>query len=191
MKHERDKIIEGHEVDGIHEYDNPMPKWWLYIFYASIAFSVGYVLYYSVGPGVSVAGEYAAEMQAANASMVVLPKAEADESSLRAVFDDKSEVALGQKLFASRCVACHGDKGQGLVGPNLTDDHWIHGNGTLAGIFAVIRDGVPAKGMISWGAQLERKELMQLAAFVASLQGTAPAGGKAAEGTRVAKPSWQ
>jgi len=189
-RHERAQVIEGHEVDGISEFDNPMPRWWLYAFYASVVFSIGYALYYTVGPGESVARLYANEMSAAGL-LPAATKAEADEPSLKAVFDDKAQVAEGQKLFASRCVACHGDKGQGLVGPNLADDHWVHGGGSLTGIFNVVRDGVPAKGMIAWGTQLERAQMMQLVAYIASLQGSAPPGGKAPEGTRIAKPSWQ
>jgi cytochrome c oxidase cbb3-type subunit 3 len=191
-RRERDQLIEGHDVDGIREYDNPLPRWWLYLFYATIVFSVVYWVYYHMGAGgQSIADSYAAEMRERQAQEKALPKAEATEEALLASYRDAAQVAEGKKLYDGRCLACHGDKGQGLVGPNLTDDHWIHGQGTLAGMFKVIRDGVPEKGMIPWGAQLSREQMMQLVAFIATLHGTTPAAAKAPQGDRVAKPSWK
>lgn len=185
-------LIEGHDVDGIREYDNPMPRWWLYIFYVTILFAVGYWIYYHMGAGgKSVAQEYVAEMEAAGASAVAKPKFEADEATLMKAFQDPAQIAAGAKIFAGRCVACHLDKGQGSVGPNLTDDHWINGGGTLVGVFKTIRDGVPAKGMIAWGPQLKNDEMLQIVAFVASLHGTNPPNPKPPQGDKVAKVSWK
>lgn len=189
----RDEVIEGHEPDGIREYDNPLPRWWLYLFYGTIVFSIGYAIYYHLGgPGKSVAAEYALEMEALEALKAAKrPKVELDEATLAAAYREPAQVAAGKALYASRCVACHGPDGQGTVGPNLTDEYWIHGGGTLAGIFKVVRDGVPAKGMIAWGTQLDADQLKQVVAFVASLSGTKPPNAKAPQGEKVAKVSWK
>jgi cytochrome c oxidase cbb3-type subunit 3 len=145
-----------HEYDGIREYDNPMPGWWVTVFWLSVVFAVGYAFHYHVsGNGVSVSDAYASEMAAA-------------------------------RVFTQRCAVCHGDRGQGVIGPNLTDDHWLHGAGTLLDVHRVISEGVPAKGMPAWNLQLSPVEVRQLAALVGSFQGqNLP--GKAPEGTRAAR----
>lgn len=189
---ENEKLIEGHDADGIQEYDNPLPRWWLYIFYATILFSVGYWIYYHMGgPGKSQAQIYVEDMEQLNALKAKMqPKAKADEATLAKLLKDPAQVAAGKQIFGVRCMPCHQKDGGGLVGPNLTDDYWIHGKGTLEGIFKVVRDGVPAKGMIPWGTQLKPQELMQVSVYVASLSGTTPAKPKAPQGEKV-KPSWK
>ena len=89
-----------------------------------------------------------------------------------------------QGAFSLRCGPCHGDKAQGLIGPNLTDNAWIHGKGSLTDIFVVVDQGVLAKGMPAWGKQLSPIEVRKLAAFVGTQRGKAVAG-KAPEGAVV------
>jgi cytochrome c oxidase cbb3-type subunit 3 len=94
---------------------------------------------------------------------------------------DSPAKELGAQAFVSNCVACHEAKGQGKIGPNLTDATWLHG-GDPVSIFKTIRDGAPAKGMPAWGPVLGRGGVTQLTAFVLSLRDT-NIPGKAAEGT--------
>ena len=89
---------------------------------------------------------------------------------------------LGKKSFGEKCSSCHGTQAQGLIGPNLTDSFWLHGNGSPSAIAKVIQDGVPDKGMPSWGPLLSRDELTQIAAYLVSLKGSHPAGAKAPQG---------
>jgi cytochrome c oxidase cbb3-type subunit 3 len=104
-----------------------------------------------------------------------------DETRLVALADPEA-VRRGAENYQKYCVSCHGGQGQGMVGPNLTDDFWIHGGG-VRNVYATIKQGVPAKGMISWQLVFSPKQIQELASFVLSLRGTNPPGGKKAEGT--------
>ncbi len=173
-----------HEYDGIREYDNPLPRWWVWIFAGSFWFSLGYFLHYHVFPhGQSVAAAYEAEIREARALEAKATLAQpVTEESLGKLMSDPALMNDAKALFNLRCAVCHGDRAQGVIGPNLTDDAWIHGKGTLTDIYAVIDAGVLAKGMPAWGRQLSPIELRQVAAFVGSQRGKAVPG-KAPEGT--------
>jgi len=180
---ERDRLLE-HDYDGIKEYDNPLPSWWSWIFVATIVFSLGYWGYYQIGPGPSVIAEYEQEMGEQAARLAKLAPAAsngASEESLRALMKDGKMMASAKEIFATRCVPCHGPQGQGIIGPNLTDDYWLHG-GTLVAIRKTISDGVIEKGMIPWKDQLKPAEVDAMAAYVATLQGTKPANPKPPQG---------
>jgi cytochrome c oxidase cbb3-type subunit III len=175
-----------HEYDGIREYDNPMPQWWLLIFYASCAFAVGYVFYYHLsGRGSSVAADYDAEVAIARRAEAKRALGEkVSEDGLGKLMVDTALMADAKLIFGQRCSPCHGEFGQGVIGPNLSDDHWIHGNGTLMDIHGTISEGVLSKGMPAWKMQLSPLQVRELAAFVGSLRGkNLP--GKAPEGTLV------
>jgi cytochrome c oxidase cbb3-type subunit III len=183
---EQDQLLD-HEYDGIREYDNPLPRWWVWMFAGSFWFSVAYFFHYHVsGNGESVAAAYAADVAAARevAAKASLA-APVSEESIGKLMADTALMNDTKALFALRCAACHGDRAQGTIGPNLTDDAWIHGSGKLVDIFGVINDGVLAKGMPAWGKQLSPIELRKLAAFVGTQRGRAIAG-KAPEGAVVA-----
>jgi cytochrome c oxidase cbb3-type subunit 3 len=109
------------------------------------------------------------------------------EESLGKLMADAALMNDAKALFALRCTPCHGDKAQGLIGPNLTDAAWLHGSGHLAEIFEVIDRGVLAKGMPAWGKQLSPIEVRKLAAYVGTQRGRNVAG-KAPEGTVAAAP---
>ncbi len=178
MSEPKDELLD-HAYDGIREYDNPLPKWWLGIFYISIIFALIYIPYYLFLGGPSQEDEYAAEMAAAAASA---PKVDAaGEDALEKIAADAGRVGEGKALFAVNCMPCHAADAGGLVGPNLTDDHWIHG-GRLTDIARVISEGVPEKGMIAWKKQLSPAQIQSLTAFVRSLRGTKPAAPKPPEG---------
>ncbi|MCA9599596.1 MAG: c-type cytochrome [Myxococcales bacterium] len=184
---DQDLLIGDHEYDGIQEYDNPLPRWWKLIFWGSFFFAIGYLFHYHVtGNGTSVAEAYAADMKEAEEAEAKRAAAEVvTPESLQKLIDNPSAVTEGQGVFTARCVACHGDKGQGIVGPNLTDNSWIHGAGKPMDIYKVVSEGVAAKGMPAWSKQLTPKELRSVVAYVVKdLKGT-NAAGKPPEGNPV------
>ncbi len=176
-------MLMDHEYDGIQEYDNPLPRWWVWIFWGSTVWAaVYYVVYHVTGSVPGVIASYDAEVKAAGASA---PKAVAQsEDSLNKAMNDATTVAAGKAVYGLRCAACHADKGQGLVGPNLTDKHWVHGEGKLLDIHKVVSEGVAAKGMPAWEKQLTPAELTQVVAYVGTLRGKMETG-KAPEGKEV------
>ncbi len=183
LSEEKDLEIE-HEFDGIKELDNPTPAWFMYLFYATVIFAVVYMLNFHVFKiGKSQEEEYIAEIEQAEAAKeAFLAQSEnrVDENTV-AVSTDPSVISSGQAIYDKNCMACHGDKGQGTVGPNLTDDYWLHG-GTVKSIFKTIKYGVPDKGMISWEKQLTPKEIADVSNYIKSLRGTNPPGAKEPQG---------
>lgn len=177
---------EKHEYDGIEELDNSLPKWWLNLFYLTVIFSSGYFTYYVLGEGPSLMDEYKRarneiELQQIASSLNVKP---ASEDDLRAMLKDSSKKEVGKKVFAARCISCHGKLGEGGIGPNLTDDYWIHGS-KMTEIAATITNGVSDKGMPPWGSVLSRDELHAVTVFVKSLRGTHPPNAKGPQGELV------
>ncbi|WP_235296418.1 cbb3-type cytochrome c oxidase N-terminal domain-containing protein [Portibacter marinus] len=175
----------GHSYDGIRELDNKLPPWWLFLFYGTIAFSVVYMWIYEWGPNdwssemeYRIAMEEAEEQKERFFSKMT---ASIDENNVIFIEDEKSLI-LGQEVFIKNCAACHGPEGQGLVGPNLTDDYWIHG-GNIKDIFKIIKYGVPEKGMIPWNTQLKPTTIQSVASYIQTLHGTNPPNPKAKEGT--------
>ncbi len=182
---ERDQLL-NHEYDGIREYDNPLPRWWVWIFAGSFWFSVGYFIHYHLtGNGTSVAAAYEADVAEARelAAKSTLSQP-VSEDSLSQLMADAALMKDARSAFSLRCGPCHGDRGQGLIGPNLTDNAWIHGRGSLTDIFKVVDEGVLAKGMPAWSKQLSPIEVRKLSAYVGSLRGKAVPG-KAPEGALV------
>ena len=167
--------MEVHEVDGITEHDNPLPKWWLATFYLSIAFSVVYFLYYELGNGPNLKQELAQNYQ----QQVEIPALEAAKRGSGGTPDDELKAALaapailqkGKDVYLAKCAACHGPGGEGSIGPNLTDHFYLNGDGSLGAIAKVIKEGVSAKGMPSWEALLSHEEWVASSAFVRSLKG--------------------
>jgi cytochrome c oxidase cbb3-type subunit III len=181
------ELLLSHEYDGIREYDNPMPRWWVWIFWGSFYFAVGYFIHYQLtGNGETVAAAYetevtlAREKEAAQAMSGGLT-----EESLTKLTANSAMMADASKLFGQRCSQCHASKGEGLIGPNLTDNYWIHGNASLMSIYEVISEGVQAKGMPPWKKQLRPTELGKLAAYVGTLRGTNVPGPKGPEGALI------
>lgn len=180
---DQDRLIE-HEYDGIQEFDNPMPRWWVTTFWGTIIFSAVYLLNVGpVGSGEGRIAQYEADMAAWRTAHPT-DQGTVDREALLAMAGDPEVLEEGQELFTRNCAACHGPDGGGVIGPNLTDDAWIHG-GTIAEIHAVVVEGVLAKGMPAWGRQLTPDQVNAAVAYVWSLQGTTPANPKAAEGAVV------
>jgi cytochrome c oxidase cbb3-type subunit III len=181
---EKDKVI--HEVDGIQEYDNKLPNWWLYTLYGAVAFATIYWFHYHVGAfGDSSAATYQAEVDAETARAAARVKAAGlmSAEALSALARDRATVDQGKQVFEKTCAACHRQDGGGVVGPNLTDDYWIHG-GAPDRVFRTITEGVPDKGMPAWGPQLGADRVQAVAAYVISLRNTNVPGGKAPQGER-------
>ena len=177
---DEDRLLE-HEYDGIREYDNPLPRWWLWIFYATIVFvPLYYVLPGRLGENGGNVAEYDAEVAAYKSGQPAAPPTISSEALL-ALSKDREALEEGREVYARNCVACHGADGGGVIGPNLTDDAWIHG-GAPSAIHYTVVVGVLAKGMPGWERLLKPEELDQVVAYVISLQGTKPATPKAPEG---------
>jgi cytochrome c oxidase cbb3-type subunit 3 len=180
----QDKVL--HELDGIKEYDNPMPGWLMAIWWGSLVFSAAYLIFYalSFGEG-SMEAEYRGETQSAltgvQAHFDANPLVPPSPADLLAGAKDPAVIDVGAGRFARTCASCHGEKAQGLIGPNLTDDRWIHG-GSVEQVFQSVAKGWPAKGMPPWGRAMKPEELSALVSYVRSIQGSNPPNAKAAEG---------
>lgn len=178
--------MDDHEYDGIRELDNPAPFWWQLCFYLSIAFAFGYYIYYEAsGKGPSSVAEIEEQLTEVRRLQIAARQSGPDESALLALLKDAAQLQGGREAYVARCAACHGADGGGLIGPNLTDAHWLHGKGKIGDVFKVIQDGVPANGMPAWGMLMSEVELKQVAAFAYSLKGTKPQNPKAPQGEEV------
>jgi len=178
------------DFDGIRELDNRIPPWFNYLFGGTIVFAFVYLLNYHVFQSSPLpAQEYQAEVAQADLlrRLRVASEGEINEAALVKLVDAGS-LAAGHEKFTKYCVTCHGPNGEGKVGPNLTDQYWLHGGG-VKNVYATIKNGVPAKGMISWKLVFTPKEIQQIASYVLSLQGTNPPGGKPPEGTMYVEPA--
>ena len=169
-----DRLLD-HEYDGIREYDNPMPRWWLATFWVTIIFAILYLLNVPViGIGKGRLADYEADMaQAAALAAKNNPLAGITADQLVAVSTDPAEHALGSATFATSCASCHLADGGGQIGPNLTDRYWLHGNRPLE-IFKTVTDGVAAKGMPPWGKMLKPAQLIAVTGYVLTLRGATP-----------------
>ncbi|MCC7441541.1 MAG: c-type cytochrome [Bdellovibrionales bacterium] len=181
----------GHVYDGIEELDHPPPPWFVAMFYLTVAIGLAYYAYYEIGPGPTQGQELQAERRKEELAELTSLAASGgskipSEDELQAMGKDPGRRSAGAAVFSTKCASCHGNRGEGGIGPNLTDRHWIHG-GRLTDVFNVITQGVPVKGMPPWGALLKQEEVEGVTAFVASLAGTNPPGGKAPQGELVEK----
>jgi cytochrome c oxidase cbb3-type subunit 3 len=178
---EQDRLLD-HEYDGILEYDNPMPRWWVWTFWATFWFACAYIFHFWFGNGVSIADSFKEEDEAARAALAAAAMSQpVTEESLLPLLSAAGTVKSGGEVFLTRCAPCHGQKGEGLIGPNLTDGSWIHG-GQLLDIYKTVSTGVAAKGMPAWEKQLTPEQLRQVVAFVGTLRGS-NIPGKAPEGS--------
>lgn len=180
----RDKKLD-HEYDGIEEYDNPLPPWWVWLFVLTVIWGFGYMYYYHVGGlGGSSYDEYASEIKQHDEQVFKASMAAAAKNIKQLPVEpltDAASVAEGQDIFLKNCVSCHGQKGEGGVGPNLTDNYWIHG-GKFADKVNTITNGVTTKGMIAWKAVLRQDQIIKVASFITTLKGTNPPNAKAPQG---------
>lgn len=181
---EEKEVLTDHDYDGIQELDNNLPPWWKWMFYISIGWAVVYLIYFHVlqiGP--LQEEEYKNNMAQAEQEVQAYLEAMAlnvDENTVELVLDE-SRINSGKSTYMALCKQCHGAGGEGGVGPNLTDDYWIHG-GRIKDVFKTVKYGVPQKGMISWEAQLSPVQIQNVSTFIMTLRGTNPPNPKAPQG---------
>ncbi|WP_138431006.1 cbb3-type cytochrome c oxidase N-terminal domain-containing protein [Fodinibius saliphilus] len=184
---EKDKLLD-HEYDGIRELDNHMPFWWLWLFFITIAISVFYLLFYQVlGWGQTQIEEYEQEIAEAEAKFGGSEEQEPAASFTWQISEEEADIQAGKQMFngSQLCYTCHGKEGQGMVGPNLTDNQWIHGCSPKE-IAQSIIEGFPQKGMLAYGSgsKISNEKVQQIVSYMATLQGTEPADAKAADPNR-------
>jgi len=185
LKDEQDVDL-SHDYDGISELDNKLPPWWTVAFGLTILFSIGYMYRYHVAESAPLQIE---ELQIAmkkaekeKDAYLVKNASNVDENSVTLL--DASAVAGGKVLFTANCTPCHGSVGEGnAVGPNLTDDYWLHG-GSLGDVFKAIKYGWPDKGMRSWRDDFSPVQMAQLTSFIHSIKGTNPPNAREPQGEK-------
>lgn len=177
-------VLMNHDYDGIEELDNDLPPWWKYGFYLCIAASVVYLYVYANGIAPNSTEEYnvaVAEGNVLKAQYLAEMANSINEENV--TLADVAGVTKGKTIFVKKCKTCHGANAEGLSGPNLTDEYWLHG-GDIKSIFKTVKYGVPAKGMISWKDQLSPQEMQEVSSFIMSLQGTNPPNAKDPQGEK-------
>ncbi len=162
----------GHIYDGIEEYDNPLPQWWLWMFYITIIFSVIYLILY---PGLgsykgalnwTQVNQYQEEVEAADA--VFLPKLKQYAAlSYEELLSEPEALAMGQSIFANTCFGCHGADARGSLGyPNLTDDEWLYGGSQQAIEHSILKG---RQGMMpAWSQVLDTRGLNEVTHYILS-----------------------
>jgi cytochrome c oxidase cbb3-type subunit 3 len=177
----------GHDYDGIRELNNKLPPWWLYGFYITIIFAVVYLWRFHIShTGPSSKEEYELSVSRAQARIdaYVKAKGEAVDENTVTRLTATADLDAGKAIFLKSCATCHKPTGAGDVGPNLTDDYWLHGN-DIRDLFKTIRYGFNA--MPQWQMAYSNKQIAQVASYVKTLHGSNPAGGKAPQGTLMAE----
>jgi len=173
---EEETVLLDHDYDGIHELDNHLPPWWKWLFYATVIWGVIYFMVYHIFDAMPLMHEeYEIVMEDARISMEKKLASEGgtiDENNVE--FSDEADVlASGKAIYDRDCLVCHAPEGQGLIGPNFTDNNWIHG-GSINDLFKTIKYGVPQKGMISWQSKLSPSDMRDVACFILTFVGTTP-----------------
>jgi cytochrome c oxidase cbb3-type subunit III len=166
----RTDAIQGeivHEYDGIEEADNELPRWWVAVFLGTIAFGGAYYLVYEKYQTLPSPTQELAKVMVERSER----GGELNDQQLLAAAKDAKAIGAGKVAYTNNCVACHGTKLEGNIGPNLTDSHWLHGGAPLS-IFTTVRDGVPAKGMPTWGAILGPQGVRDVTAYLLTLRNT-------------------
>lgn len=180
------ELLLDHAYDGIQELDNPLPEWWKMTFYGGIIFGIPYFLYFVVLGGPTLYEEY--EKDLAYIEAVRLEMAGNldifDPVDYQAKILVPENLARGAIIYEENCLACHADRGQGDIGPNLTDAYWIHGDGGAEFVYKMVVNGFEENGMPPWKDFLSKEEMIQVTAFVQTLKDT-NIEGKGPEGNKV------
>jgi cytochrome c oxidase cbb3-type subunit 3 len=177
----QDELLD-HDADGIKEFDNALPRWWLYGFYFTIVFAAVYLVNYHVLPRplfgrAGMVAEYQAELEAASREAASRPQAARATGALAALTDQAS-LDKGRAIFegpSNACFSCHRTDLGGLVGPDLTDDRWLHAC-SIQDVVNSIKTGYPLKGMLPYGVgkPLPDDQVLQVASYVLSKRGSSP-----------------
>ncbi len=179
------QLLLDHDYDGIKELDNNLPPWWVYLFYACIAFAVIYLVRFEIMGGDNQEMELKKEIAQAKIDIAEYKKTAPDlmdENSVT-LLTGAADLAAGKEIFTTNCVACHRADAGGQIGPNLTDDKWILGGGIKNVFHTITNGGRDGKGMIAWSKNgLKPTQIQLVASYVLSLQGSNPVNPKAPEG---------
>ena len=160
MSKDTDRLMgHAHEADGIEEYDNPLPDWWVGLFWLCIIWAVGYTVHYHFIAGHSQEARLEAEMAAAAQMWPQMAASQVTFSLTPEAID------AGEGVYGTYCFVCHGANLEGGIGPGFLDDDWTHG-GTPEEVIHIIVEGVPEKGMAPWGPILRGDQINQVAAFI-------------------------
>jgi cytochrome c oxidase cbb3-type subunit 3 len=177
---EKEKLLIDHDFDGIKELDNPPPPWLVYLFYASIIFAGIYFFVYHVFKTADTQEERYEE------ELAKFESSQPTETLKLAFTNNKEELAKGEELYNTKtCATCHGAKLEGnSIGPNLTDEYWIHGN-TIENLVDIISNGNIPKGMTAFKTQMTPEEIVWVSSYIWSKQGSNPANAKEPQGEKM------
>jgi cytochrome c oxidase cbb3-type subunit III len=181
-------VMLDHSYDNIVELNNPIPRWFMVLFYSTVVFAVVYLLNYHVFKSSKLQlAEYETEVEQAQIAYQAYLKEAGDKINPETVtlLTDKDEVEKGKEMFLrpGSCYSCHGKNGEGNIGPNLTDEYWIHGGG-IKNVFKTISEGAPNTTMVSWKKKFSPLEIQQIASYVISLEGSKPDKAKEPQGEK-------
>lgn len=181
---DQSQIIAGHEYDGIQEYDNPTPGWWIWLFIATFIFAIFYYAYYELGTGPTIISLY----EEAKASESQFGDLQEDAASLVSYMENEKMMSYAKSAYATYCITCHGPNGEGTaVGPNMTDNHYKNVK-SIEEIPDVIRNGANNNLMPAWRTALDDNQIIVMSAYMASLRGKNLTGPRPAEGEEI--PPW-
>ncbi len=182
-----DDPLTGHSYDGIQEFDNPLPGWWKWMFIGSIFFAFPYAAFYHGGAeGRTVVERYDKAMaENLRLQFAEIGELKLDRETVVKFLYKPAWLRVGQSVFKTHCVSCHGSDGGGLVGPNLTDESYKNVK-DIGDILTVLQNGAGGGAMPAWKTRLSPNELVLAASYVASLRGVESANGKTAEGRAIA-----
>jgi len=185
MSEDQNEPLTNHDYDGIQEFDNPLPTWWLATFFITIIFSFIYFLHYYSGSGPTLQQELDVAMRELEVTTMTTHSTPTEtENEIAALLKDSKYPGMGASIFTAKCAACHRDDLGGQIGPNLTDHFWLHGKGTRLDIAKAVRDGIPDKGMPPWGAILSKDEVYGVIAYILSKKDSQPANPKDPQGEK-------
>lgn len=170
-----------HSYGDIREYDNRLPNWWLVTLFGTMVFAIGYWFYYQ---GFAQGEQPMQAVRREQLEMAQKSGKGADEATLVALTKDPATLKMGQETFTTLCAPCHLANGGGNIGPNLTDEYWLHG-GTPEAIYKTVKEGFVAKGMPAWGPQIGELKTQAVVAYVLSIRGTNVNGGKPPQGDKL------
>jgi cytochrome c oxidase cbb3-type subunit 3 len=183
---EEDNIYDTkHEYDNIRELDFPLPRWWLITFYGAIIFSFIYFVYYQVFKKDSILQDYNRQLTSLKEvkSKYLESISNINEEKMNSYINSKEMTDVGEKVYISYCLGCHGEGGKGNIGPNLTDNSFIYNDGSYAAIYPFLITGSPAAGMPAWGETLTEDDLYAVTAYLMKIKNTNHPEGKAAQGS--------
>jgi|TARA_R110002072_G_scaffold67268_1_gene165328 cytochrome c oxidase cbb3-type subunit III len=175
-----------HNYDGIQEYDNPTPGWWHLIFWGTIIWSVIYVVVWHLTPLIPTRVERleATETKAVQKQFAALMTIDDNMEKIRTIMGDENWLAQGQSVFSGTCTLCHGQNGEGLIGPNLTDEFYKN-LVDLDGMVNVVTNGAANGAMPANKNLLSENEIALVVGYVASLRGQNLPGPRGVEGEEI------